>query len=76
MSPFSLSDTFCCAKLLCFTRSSPIIHQFVLEDSNFKICKLSLVQSQTVVHEILEDFITSSHQKIFLLIANMQVSEY
>ena len=95
---------FCCAsKLLCFTRSSPIIHQLptkypssarnkrgellddtdndtiliselVCEDPNqVKICKLSSVPSQNVIHEVLKDFIDSPDQKIFLLLANMQV---
>ena len=99
----TLSDTFLCAnKLLCFTRSSPIIHQFptkypsmlrkrrdepqddtedttllrelVCEDPNrVKVCKISSVQSQSVIHEVLRDFIRSPNQKILLLLANMQV---
>ena len=98
----SLSDTFLCAnKLLCFTRSSPIIHQIptkypsirrrrdepqddtedttllkelVCEDPNLvKVCKISSVQSQSVIHEVLRDFIRSPNQKILLLLANMQV---
>ena len=88
-------DTQQCAstKLLCFTRSSPLIHHLpthypstvvsqetidLLSEVVFSkldklaLCKLSSIQTQSSVQELLRSFIRSPSQQVLLLLANMQ----
>lgn len=82
-------------KVVCFTRSSPLIHQlptrfplpmmkdilnpvdkirnFVFEDTDKLImCKLSSLQSQSSMQELLRDFVSSDTAEVCVLLANMQ----
>ena len=86
----------CATKLLCFTRSSPLIHQLpssfscfaslsddhesaqllqqlVFEDtSKLVLHKLTAVQSQSSMQELLRMFVHSPKQQVMVLLVNMK----
>ena len=86
----------CATKLLCFTRSSPLIHQLppffsssvsssdnqetnnllqqlVFEDtSKLVLHKLTAVQSQSSMQELLRSFVHSPTQQVMVLMVNMK----
>ena len=96
-----LSNTYLCPnKLLCFTRSSSIIHhlptiyphpgalkrgisddkdttllkELIHDDlTQVQVCQVLSVQSQTVIQEMLSDFLQEPDKRVLLLVVSTQV---